>query len=122
MEDKNKIPERSEVQEKDKWDLKKLYKNDREWDEGLIELQDKTEKIADYKGKLGTSAEKLEEFLLFMNELGLLEERLGYYSNLKLSEDGGGREESGKIFQVCNCSNKGPGGNKFHESRTSGSP
>ena len=106
MEDKNKIPERSEVQEKDKWDLKKLYKNDKEWDKGLKKLQDKTEKIADYKGKLGTSAEKLEEFLLFMNELGLLEERLGYYSNLKLSEDGGDGKNQERFSRFVTAATK----------------
>jgi oligoendopeptidase F len=89
MENIRKIPERSDIKENDKWDLSRLFSNDAEWEKGLVEFTTMVEKIASFRGTLSSSAEKLEECLLYMNKLGLLEEKLGYYSNLKLSEDGG---------------------------------
>ena len=106
METVKKIPERSEVQEKDKWDLKKLYENDSEWEKGLEKLNSEIEKIGKFKGQLGSSAGKLEEFLLFMNKLGLLEERLGYYSNLKLSEDGGDSRNQERFSKFVTAATK----------------
>ena len=106
MSESKKIPERSEVAEKDKWDLGRLYKNDSEWEKSLLELNEKIEKISSFKGELGKSAEKLEEFLLFMNSLGLLEERLGYYSNLKLSEDGGDGKNQERFSKFITAASK----------------
>ena len=106
MSESKKIPERSEVAEKDKWDLGRLYKNDSEWEKSLLELNEKIEKISSFKGELGKSAEKLEEFLLFMNSRGLLEERLGYYSNLKLSEDGGDGKNQERFSKFITAASK----------------
>ncbi len=106
MEQTNKIPERSEISDKDKWNLEKLYSNDSEWEKGLDKLKSETEKVASFKGKLGSSAEKLEEFLQFMNELGLLEERLGYYSNLKMSEDGGNGKNQERFSKFVTAATK----------------
>ena len=113
METTNKIPERSEINDKDKWDLSKLYKNDSEWEKGLETLKSEIEKIASFKGKLGSSAEKLEEFLLFLNELGLLEERLGYYSNLKMSEDGGDGKNQERFSKFVTVATKGDAETSF---------
>ena len=113
LETANKIPARSEISDKDKWDLSRLYKNDSEWEKGLDELKSEIEKIASFKGKLGSSAEKLEEFLLFLNELGLLEERLGYYSNLKLSEDGGDGKNQERFSKFVTAATKGEAETSF---------
>ena len=115
-----KIPERSEVNEEDKWDLERLFRNDSEWEKGLEKLNMEIGKIASYRGQLGADAGKLEEFLLFMNELGLLEEKLGYYSNLRLSEDGGDSRNQERYSKFITSATQGTGRNKFHESRTSG--
>ncbi|MDR0785253.1 MAG: oligoendopeptidase F [Treponema sp.] len=96
-----KIPERSEIARKDTWDLSKLFQNDGEWDKGLVEYAEKTEKIPSFQGTLGQSAEKLADWLDFSKEFGVLEERLAYYSELRQTEDEGAaaaRAMSGKFL------------------------
>ncbi len=122
MADSTKIPERSEVAEKDKWDLGKLYKNDSEWEKGLKNLNKEIEKISSFKGKLGKSTEKLEEFLLFMNSIGLLEERLGYYSNLKLSEDGGDGKNQERFSKFITAASKAQAETSFMNPELQGIP
>jgi oligoendopeptidase F len=96
-----KIPERTEIAQKDKWDLSKLFQNDEEWYKGLAEYAEKSEKILTFRGTLGQSAEKLADWLDFSKEIGVLEERLAYYSELRQTEDEGGeaaRSMSGKFL------------------------
>jgi oligoendopeptidase F len=83
------IPERKNVPTEHCWDLSKLYPGDAEWEEGLARFRDLAVKIESFKGSLGESREKLKACLDFMTDLGKLEERLGYYANLRQSEDGG---------------------------------
>ncbi|MDR2602373.1 MAG: oligoendopeptidase F [Spirochaetaceae bacterium] len=83
------IPIRSEVDEKDRWDLSKLYPNDDAWNTDLAKYEKLSKKIALYKGTLGASAKALAEYLDFAEELGLLEERLSYYAELRQCEDEG---------------------------------
>ncbi|MEW5815329.1 MAG: oligoendopeptidase F, partial [Spirochaetota bacterium] len=83
------IPKREEVDIRYTWDLSSLFPSDEAWEEGLKEFEKKTQKIESFKGTLGKSAGDLRACLDFMMELGKLEERLGYYAHLKVSEDGG---------------------------------
>ena len=84
-----KIPERKDVKTEDKWDLSRLYKAEKDWEVGLKELEAKIPAIAGFKGKLGESAESLKNCLEYMNEIEMLDERLGYYAHLRLNEDEG---------------------------------
>ncbi|MDR1126840.1 MAG: oligoendopeptidase F, partial [Treponema sp.] len=85
-----KIPERGEIAQKDLWDLSKLFQDDEAWYKGLTEYAEKATKIPDFHGTLGQGAEKLADWLDFSKELGVLEERLAYYSELRQTEDEGG--------------------------------
>ena len=85
----NKIPERKDVKTEDKWDLSKLYPSEEAWESGLKQLEAKIPGIADFKGTLGKSAEALKTCLDYMNDIELLDERIGYYSHLRLNEDEG---------------------------------
>lgn len=85
----NKIIERKDVKKEDQWDLSKLYKSEEAWEKGLKELESKIPAIAGFKGKLGESAASLKSCLDYMNDLELLDERLGYYAHLRLNEDEG---------------------------------
>ncbi len=88
------IPLRDEVNIEDRWDLSRLYPSPEAWEEGLKEFDRKYPAISDFKGTLGQSPEALAKCLVFMNELEKLEERLGYYAQLRTSEDEG--DSSGK--------------------------
>ena len=83
------IPGRDEIPQEHKWNLSKLFSNDEEWERALGALGAMEEKIPSYRGTLGASAEGLGAWMDFYRDLGLLEERLGYYAMLRQSEDEG---------------------------------
>ncbi|MFW6250736.1 MAG: oligoendopeptidase F, partial [Alkalispirochaetaceae bacterium] len=91
------IPQRSELPQEDKWDLSSLYVEEKQWDRDLELLEGKVETIESFKGKLGESAEELAQILEYMNEVGILEERLGYFAMLKKSEDASDSENQARF-------------------------
>jgi oligoendopeptidase F len=88
----NTIPQRSEVPVEYTWDLSRLYPSDAAWYDGLAVYEKMIEKIESYRGTLGRTAESLADWLDFYKELGILEERLAYYSELRQTEDEGAGE------------------------------
>jgi oligoendopeptidase F len=85
-----KIPERKDIPKEYRWDLRALYPSDAEWEEGLRAYKDLAAGIGSFQGTLGAGADRLKACLEFMTNLGIQEERLGFYAHLRLSEDGGG--------------------------------
>ena len=83
------IPERNEINKEDTWDLSKLFINDTEWEKSLSLYAKEAEKIPSFMGTLGNSPENLAAWLNFTRDLGILEERLGYYAMLRQTEDEG---------------------------------
>jgi oligoendopeptidase F len=103
METEKTIPLRSEIPPEYTWDLSKLYPDDKAWEQGLADYTKKAEAISGYKGTLGKSAESLAAYLDFCRDMGLLEERLGYYSDLRETEDegsGAARAMMGKFMMA----------------------
>ena len=84
-----KIPERKNVDQKDKWDLSKLFKTEQDWETALKNLNNEMGKVGQFRGTLGSSAARLKDFLDLMTGLEILSERLGNYAFLKTSEDAG---------------------------------
>ncbi|MDR1306891.1 MAG: oligoendopeptidase F [Treponema sp.] len=98
------IPLRSQVRAEHTWDLSRLYPGDEAWSADLSGYAEAAEKIPAFRGTLGRSAEALADFLDFSRDLGLLEERLGYYSDLRQCEDEGadaGRTMTGKFAMAA---------------------
>ncbi|MFP4430046.1 MAG: oligoendopeptidase F [Spirochaetaceae bacterium] len=91
------IPQRSELPQEDKWDLSSLYTEEKQWDRDLELLEGKVETIESFKGRLGESAEELAQTLEYMNEVGILEERLGYFAMLRKSEDASDSENQARF-------------------------
>jgi len=83
------IPLRGEIKKTDTWDLSRLYPTDEAWLSGLGAMEEAIGKIPAFRGTLGRGAESLADWLDFQRDLGLLEERLGYYSELRQTEDEG---------------------------------
>ena len=79
----SKIPTRDEVEEKNKWDLSSIYKSDDEWEAALNTLPELTKKVAEFKGKLGTSAETLLEALKTLEKAELQMETVYHYASLQ---------------------------------------
>jgi oligoendopeptidase F len=87
--DTAKIPLRSEIAEEDKWDLSRLFSGDDAWDAALAEYEKAALELPGFQGTLGRSAESLAAYLDFSRDLGILEERLGYYAELRQAGDEG---------------------------------
>jgi oligoendopeptidase F len=100
----NNIPLRSEQAKENTWDLSKLFATDDDWSAGLSDYEKKAEQIPSYRGTLGKSAESLADYLDFSRNLGVLEERLNYYADLRQTEDEGSsaaRTMTGKFMMVA---------------------
>jgi oligoendopeptidase F len=80
---------RKDVPATDCWDLSKLYADDAAWERDLERYRELAAKIPSFKGTLGAGATSLASALVFLRDLGLLEERLGAYAALRESEDQG---------------------------------
>ena len=83
----NKIPKRSEVPAKDKWDLSSIFTSDSEWENALNEIPQLTAKVAAFKGKLGESASSLLECLKTLETAELKLETVYHYASLQHEAD-----------------------------------
>ncbi len=61
--------ERSEIDDQYKWDLTDLYESDDAWTAKKNKVAAQFDKVEEFKGKLGTSAETLLECLEFNSKL-----------------------------------------------------
>lgn len=100
------IPQRSQIAAADQWDLGKLYPDEDAWERGLRQYQELVPRIAAFKGTLGQSAAALRACLEFLNELELLDERVGYYAHLRTSEDAGNSEHQGRFARYLNAASR----------------
>lgn len=79
---------RTDVPAEDRWDLSTLYTTSEDWEHDLKVLAARVPEIESFQGRLAESGEVLLQYLRLAVEIGLLEERLGYYAMLRQSEDG----------------------------------
>ncbi len=78
---------RSEINEKDTWDLSVLYKNTEAFKEEYKKLKDDIKEIEKYKGKLLESADTLLNFLKLEDTLERRLYKLYYYAHLNFDVD-----------------------------------
>ncbi len=106
MADTNTIPLRREVSTSDRWDLTKLFPDDESWENGLKEFESMIGTIESFRGMLGESASRLRECFDFMNRVELLDERLGYYAHLRVSEDLGESKSQDRMARYMSIATK----------------
>ncbi|MCL2791775.1 MAG: oligoendopeptidase F [Spirochaetaceae bacterium] len=109
----NKIPERKEIKESDKWNLDSLFKSEEEWEKELAEFNKLVTEASKYKNTLASSPEKLAECLEYLNKLGMIEEKLGSYAHLKYSEDAGDNKNQEKLAKYTSAATKGEAETSF---------
>jgi oligoendopeptidase F len=83
----HKIPERSEIEEKYKWNLEDIYPSLDAWEAAFAGLSSRIDALGAFGGRMGESAETL---LAFMREDEAVEKELGrlcVYANMKSHED-----------------------------------
>lgn len=83
----NKIPLRSEVPETDKWDLSSIYKSNLEWENALSEIPVLTEKVVQFKGKLGSCPKTFLSALKAFEQAELKMETVYHYASLQHEAD-----------------------------------
>ncbi|HEO69924.1 MAG TPA: oligoendopeptidase F, partial [Candidatus Hydrogenedentes bacterium] len=81
------IPRRNEVNERDTWDLRPLFKSDAAWRRAYAQLERDTKKFQEFRGTLGTSAQALRDCCAFEAAFEEKAERVGAYAVLKAMED-----------------------------------
>ena len=81
------VPLRSEIDDKYKWDLTKVYPSDEAWEEDLKKVKNLSPKFADFKGKLLSSPESLLASIELSEEIRQLFGRLYHYSANSLNTD-----------------------------------
>lgn len=81
------IPERKDLPDDHKWDLKPLFASDAGWQKELAEAESQIDSYADYRGRLKDSVDILKAALDFHLSLRRRLERLYTYAHLKSDED-----------------------------------
>jgi len=87
MENNNRIPERSEIPEKDKWAIADLYATDEAWEQELTTLAQDQEYLASFNGRLEESPETLYAFLERTEQVNARAELLANYAMRRSDED-----------------------------------
>jgi oligoendopeptidase F len=95
-----KVKQRSEIEDKYKWDLSEIFVSDSAWEKGMEQFKALIPQMEQFKGQLGNSAEMLLHCLTLRDTIGILVERLYTYAYLRLDEDnrvGETQEMGGRI-------------------------
>src|SRR6266516_1236053 len=100
------VPTRTDIPESDKWDLTQLFADLSKWQEDFARVQRMYPNIAQWKGRVGESAQTLAEVLEFEKSLELKMERVYHYASLQLAEDSANNEYLARVGQVQNLLTK----------------
>ena len=92
----NKIPDRSEVPENDKWDLSSLFTSNSQWESSLKEIPSLTQKLLSFKGRLSESSETFLAALKAFENLNLKMETVYHYASLLQSQDADNSDSNDK--------------------------
>ena len=80
---------RSEIEEKYKWDLTKIYENDEEWEKDYKEVSNSLKTIEKYKGKILESANTLFEMVTTYFNVARKVEKVYIYAHLNYDAETG---------------------------------
>ena len=85
--DSGAIPQRSDIDDKYKWDLTTFFPNEQAWEDAYNALEKNMPRVEQYKGTFASSANNLLECLKLKDSLDLIANNLYVYAYLKLDED-----------------------------------
>ncbi len=92
--------ERSEIDDKYKWNFTDLYESDADWSTAKEKLAKEMNKVADFKGQLGTSAANLLEYMQYSEQLMKEGYRLYIYASLKSDVDLRDADNMGRVKEI----------------------
>jgi oligoendopeptidase F len=101
------IPERSNVPAEHRWNLASLFSDDSEWERELVTFNAMILDAEKSRLSLGADRKAFLEILKAFEEYLILEERLGYYADLRVTEDEGNSIARGMLERYVNLSTQG---------------
>src|SRR5947209_3819821 len=104
--EEEKIPNRADIPDSDKWDLTHLFSDVGKWSEDVEWITQTYPKIAEWKGRVGGSAQTLAEVLEFEKQLDLKIERIYHFASLQLAEDSANNDYLARVGQLQNLMTK----------------
>ena len=81
------LPARDKIEDKYKWDLTHIYKNDDEWEKDFKWIENNISNYEKFKGTLSKSSDHLLKCFQFDDSIGIKLERLYLYSMLSKDSD-----------------------------------
>ena len=78
---------RCEIEDKYKWDLTKIYKDEKEWQKDFDDVKDKILKVLEYKDSFLSNGKRLYEYLKYDEEVSRKLEKIYYYAHLNYDAD-----------------------------------
>lgn len=94
---KSTIAKRSEIPAGDKWNLSSLYASEEAWEQDFATQEAGISRAGDMKAALGKSPEDFLKVLAAYADFLSLDERLGNYANLRVTEDEGDSGSRGRF-------------------------
>ena len=109
------LKKRSEIEEKYKWNLEDMIPSQEALEALLKTVEERIDAYSAFKGTLGSSAQRLAEFLKFDVELDEMFARLFSYARQKSDEDTSLGEYQALLSKVTTLSTKASGAASFAE-------
>lgn len=94
---KSTIAKRNEIPAGDKWNLSSLYASEEAWEQDFATQEAGISRAGDMKATLGKSPEDFLKVLAAYADFLSLDERLGNYANLRVTEDEGDSGSRGRF-------------------------
>ena len=78
---------RCEIEDKYKWDLTKIYKDEKEWQKDFDDVKEKILKVLEYKDSFLSNGKKLYEYLKYDEDVSRKLEKIYYHAHLNYDAD-----------------------------------
>lgn len=78
---------RSEIKDEYKWDLTRIYKDEKEWQKDFDEVKEEILKVTSYKDSFLSNGKRLYEYLKYDEEVSRKLEKIYYYAHLNYDAD-----------------------------------
>lgn len=78
---------RCEIEDEYKWDLTKIYKDEKEWQKDFEDVKEEILKVTSYKDSFLSNGKKLYEYLKYDEEVSRKLEKIYYYAHLNYDAD-----------------------------------
>lgn len=93
---------RKDVPEKQTWNIQSLFATQEDWEDALLQLEDKVDSVTKYKGKLGNSANNLHAAILAYETMYEQLVQVRTYAFLRTSVDGTNESYQADLTKTTN--------------------